>query len=120
MPTLCHNGPECKFLKAPKGCKFLHRSVNTLPSWLQGKSDTEIMFAIESAMFPLIYGGLEYAQIQGVVDLPDLLVTASNLTTEFLKVFSVSQLLYLLTNYDELGRKMSDILDGMYRQVPKS
>ena len=113
MPTLCHNGPECKFLKAPKGCKFLHTTVNTLPSWLQGKSQKEIMFALESAIFPLIYGGLEYAQIEGVIDLPDLLVTASKLTTEFLRVFTVGQLLYLLSDHKELGKKMSDILDGM-------
>jgi hypothetical protein len=24
MPKLCTNGSECKFLKAAKGCKFLH------------------------------------------------------------------------------------------------
>ena len=45
MNKICMNGTSCKFLKAPKGCKFAHPSKEELAP----KMYSEIMYALKQA-----------------------------------------------------------------------
>ena len=47
MPKICANGPDCKFLKAPKGCKFLHPAMDK--ETLAPKMYAEIISALNQA-----------------------------------------------------------------------
>lgn len=44
MPKICRNSSDCKFLKAPKGCKFQHLPTNR--DVLCGKVYSEIVSAL--------------------------------------------------------------------------
>jgi hypothetical protein len=89
MKRHCQNGPDCKYLNTPKGCKFAH--------------------GIQTEMVSRIYDEVRSALIQANMN-PEL---SNVLVLHFFRTMSYTSLNSCIDTPEFLGNQMADTLDQM-------
>lgn len=108
MPKLCINGSECKFLKTPKGCKFLHSDIPAVKRRRFLAPDVDWRNTMGTKFYNEIASALKQANWTEECQNRDI---AGKMTTMILDGHSYEQLVILLDTPEMLAEAAFEVLE---------